>query len=190
MTLVPLMHGVPWQICGLMLIRSRQSISSSPVPVWRVNPILHSRQRISAIVPWPATEISPDTGSVHAKFETLPESPTPHFKRIRIKELLMLVVMLGSFPFLGCGNPGEGMVHVAAGARHLGPDPVTKQRLDAEKYKPKTAPVPVERGKLRPRPDVGLNTYSGCEARCLAGGKFSGLLLPGAMTPPSGLDST
>ncbi len=78
------------------------------------------------------------------------ENPTPHFKRIRSKELLMLVVMLGSFPFLGCGNPGEGTIQVAPRARRLGSDPVTKQRPDAEKYKPKAVPVPVVRGKLPP----------------------------------------
>ena len=71
------------------------------------------------------------------------------FKRTRINELLMLAVLLGSFPFLGCGKPGEATIQIPPGARHLGTDPVTKQRRDAGKYK-KAAQDPVAPGKLPP----------------------------------------
>ena len=75
--------------------------------------------------------------------------PCFRFKRNHINELLMLAVLLGSLPFLGCGNPGEGTIQIPPGARHLGTDAVTKQRPDAGKYK-KAAPAPAEPGKLPP----------------------------------------
>jgi hypothetical protein len=70
-------------------------------------------------------------------------------KRIRTKEWLMLAVLLGSFPSLGCGNPGVGTIQIPPGARRFGTDPVIKQRPDAGKYK-KAAPAPVEPGKFPP----------------------------------------
>ena len=72
------------------------------------------------------------------------------FKRIRIKGISMLAVLLGSLPIPGCGNPGQGTVQVGPSARHLGTDPVTKQRPGIEKLKSKAEPGPVEPGKLPP----------------------------------------
>ena len=59
-------------------------------------------------------------------------------------------LFLASFRFPGCGNPGKGTIPIPSRARHLGTDPVTKQRLGAEEYKPKAVPAPVEPGKLPP----------------------------------------
>jgi hypothetical protein len=75
------------------------------------------------------------------------ESPP---KRIRVTTAWALAALLGALPLAGCGHPAEGTVQIAPGARHLGADPVTKQRRDAAKSRPKDAPVAVEPGKLPP----------------------------------------
>jgi hypothetical protein len=67
-----------------------------------------------------------------------------------LPDIGLSVALLLALPLAGCGNPGEGTVQVSPNSRHLGADPVTKQRPGTSGVKSKGTLEPAEPGKLPP----------------------------------------